>query len=159
MRRHKSLAQRLMNLALLSPKRSCWIFSGWRLPNGYGHMVGTGRGSGTLLAHRAAWIAFNGPIPEGMWVLHKCDVRACINPDHLFLGTAQDNSDDMKRKGRHRAISYPGEKNPHSKLTEEQARIIKSGTKSIRQYAREFGVGVSTVQQCKSGLTWKHVSL
>lgn len=55
-------------------------------------------------AHRVAWIIKNGPIKDGMYVLHKCDSRMCCNPDHLFLGTHQDNMDDMKRKGRSKLI-------------------------------------------------------
>ena len=63
-------------------------------PNGY---IPTRKG----YAHRLAWAAANGPVPDGMCVLHSCDVRACINPKHLFLGTNKDNTQDMVTKGRH----------------------------------------------------------
>lgn len=65
--------------------------------NGYGRAYFGGR---LLGAHRVRWMLERGPIPEGLFVLHRCDVRCCVNLDHLFLGTHQDNMDDMKRKGR-----------------------------------------------------------
>jgi hypothetical protein len=157
MRKHKSLRERLLGLTIFRLGTECWLFVGWRLPNGYGHIGSTGRGKKTLLAHRASWIAFNGPIPSGLQVLHRCDVRACINPDHLFLGTPKDNMDDMDAKGRRRTPSHNGEKNPFSKLTEEQAKTIRYGSKTAAEYAKEFGVAKITAQQCRRGHSWKHI--
>ena len=81
----------------------CWHWCGVRISGGYGRMTYKGR---SQVAHRLAWIAWNGPIPEGMYVLHRCDNRACVNPDHLWLGTYSDNLKDCWAKGRH-----PGRRN------------------------------------------------
>lgn len=81
------------------PEAGCWIWMGCiNKQTGYGDLTYQYR---RLSAHRAAWEAFNGPIPEGMHVLHRCDVRACCNPHHLFLGTNNGNIADSMRKGRH----------------------------------------------------------
>lgn len=81
---------------------SCWVWlrsrSGGRM--GYGRVQFRGR---LEVAHRVAWTLAIGPIPEGLFVLHKCDNPPCVRPDHLFLGTAQDNSRDRDEKGRHRS--------------------------------------------------------
>ena len=152
------LADRLERLSIRCPMSGCWIFMGWLLPHGYGHIGRGGRARGTLLAHRAAWIAHRGEIPAGKCVLHRCDVRCCVNPEHLFLGTLQDNTNDMMAKGRHRIGPRYGEKNAFSRLTDEAARLIKFGPKSAAAYARQFGIGISTAQQCRQGRTWKHIT-
>lgn len=75
---------------------SCWIFNSI-FSNGYGCFRFKNK---SYRAHRIMWVLKNGKIPYGMYVLHKCDVKNCVNPDHLFLGTAQDNIDDCISKGR-----------------------------------------------------------
>ena len=75
----------------------CWPWIGSRQVNGYGHVRSQNR---SLYAHRVAWTLANGPIPPGLWVLHRCDNPPCVNPSHLFLGTARDNTLDSIAKGR-----------------------------------------------------------
>lgn len=76
----------------------CWLFIGGRNNSGYGSVWYRSEAHG---AHRVSWKLHRGPIPDGLWVLHKCDVRACCNPAHLWLGTPQDNVQDAIAKGRH----------------------------------------------------------
>lgn len=84
------------------PEAGCWIWTGSVMKNGYGHFqVGKSRKTHKLApAHRVSYELNIGSIPEGMCVLHKCDVPACVNPYHLFLGTYKDNAMDMAAKGR-----------------------------------------------------------
>jgi hypothetical protein len=88
---------RLKRGVAINPQSGCWEFS-QRSTKGYGLIRFGGRKRG---AHRLSYETWVGPIPDGLFVLHRCDNRRCINPDHLFLGTARDNAVDMVRKGRH----------------------------------------------------------
>ena len=109
----------------------CWNWTASRIQGGYGWFSIDYRG---WLAHRVAWTLTNGPIPEGMCVLHDCDNPACCNPLHLFPGTLQDNVDDMVRKGRQTNL----------KLTGMQVlricRRYKAGGVTYRELAAEYGI-------------------
>jgi hypothetical protein len=89
------------------PNSGCWLWEGSQNGNGYGHIGLGGTGGGNGLVHRLMWELHNGTVPDGLWVLHRCDVRACCNPDHLFLGTPLDNMQDMHAKGRGRIETGP----------------------------------------------------
>lgn len=83
---------------VVDPERGCWLFQGFLHPKtGYGDSCYRGE---KMMAHRAMYIAAKGPIPEGMFILHSCDVRNCINPDHLRIGTISENKQDELQRGR-----------------------------------------------------------
>lgn len=105
-------------------------------------------------AHRRAWIAKHGPIPPGKHVLHRCDVRSCINPAHLFLGTQKTNMADMTTKGRRAA----GRSHGNAKLDENAIRAIRAAVGSCRSIGATFGIGAMTVSRIRRREAWQHVS-
>lgn len=139
----------------------CWEFTGFRLPKKYGKIQGYSRGK-IELAHRFSWMLHFGPIPAGMNVCHRCDNPPCVNPNHLFLGTASDNQQDSMRKGRkHVNATLPatrGERHWKNKLTLEQVRIIKSRASEPRTVlGREFGVRRQYISNIICGRKWAWV--
>ena len=106
--------------------------------------------------HRAMWEAVHGPLPSHLYVCHKCDNRRCVNIEHLFVGTLQENLADMRRKGRH----VKGERVGGAKLSEDQVAQIRSRYKAgetQRALAAEFGMHQSSLSLLISGKNWKHV--
>ena len=89
------------------PNTGCYLWAGAGTPTGYGYFQFGGRRGSTLGAHRFAYLAEHGEIPDGLDVLHRCDVPCCVNVEHLFLGTHGDNMRDMASKGRHRLNNRP----------------------------------------------------
>lgn len=107
-------------------------------------------GDYTWAAHRFSWLYYKGEIPEGMLVCHKCDVPACVNVKHLFLGSHADNTRDMIEKGRH-----GGANKRNRKLTGEQVAIVRTDrTKDYRGWAKAFDVTPSAIHAAMYGRTW-----
>lgn len=133
----------------------CWIWTGFIMDNGYGKCNSLPE----VLTHRYAWLITNGSIPDGLDVLHKCDNRMCVNPDHLFVGTHQDNMDDKITKGN----QVRGETCVQHKVTEEQVREIRRRYKRYSHkhgsgaLAREFGIGEVEVWRIVMLKRWEHV--
>lgn len=134
----------------------CLLWQGALDRKGYGHFRKT-RQRVQVLAHRYAWEAANGPIPDGLLVCHKCDVPRCVNVEHLFLGTAKDNIHDMLRKGRGRAGDKPGEESGSAKLTNEQVLAIRASAEISRIVAARYGVALQTIYAIRKRKTWKHI--
>ena len=141
----------------------CWVWQNYTDRYGIIRM-----GKRTKKAHRVSWVAFKGPIPAGMKVLHRCDNPPCVNPDHLFLGTQADNVADCVRKGRlvvprcpiHRKArgdsngmrTHPGclagERNGRSKISDEDRREIvarRQAGEQRRRLAAEYGLNESQI--------------
>jgi hypothetical protein len=138
---------------------ACWTWTGAVTSKWHYGCFQTGDGR-VLGAHKVAWLLTNGDT-DGLCVLHRCDNRVCVNPAHLFLGTKQDNWDDMDSKGRYIGR---GATSVHAKLTEEQARYIKATYRKTgprrgngSELARQFGVTPTVVHAIGRGDTWKHL--
>jgi hypothetical protein len=137
----------------------CWIWKGANenKRGGYGLFWLSGD---HRRASRVAYEIYIGPIPAGLHVCHHCDNPPCVNPAHLFAGTAADNMRDCIAKGRHRNGPSPGETNGLATLTDAQARRIKDALATGergRTLARLFGVSDSIVSDIKRGKTWTHL--
>lgn len=131
----------------------CWLWKASIYKNGYGHYFSNKK---DVYAHRYSYSQFFGEIPDGMLVLHKCDVRNCVNPDHLFLGTHRDNSIDMYSKGRGNDRNIPfgddhwsrrkpelvarGEKNATSKLSDIEVYEIRNSYHKGTNIKNEFSM-------------------
>ena len=130
----------------------CWLWMASKNPRGYGHFYYDGR---PVSAHRYSWIIHCHPISSDQHVLHRCDVRNCVNPDHLFLGDQHSNVLDMHAKGR--AASKKGELHGRSKLTAEQIEEIRNDPRSQSQIAKDYGLGQSHVSRIRRRENWTHV--
>lgn len=138
----------------------CWLWRGCRTSDGYGRAhAGEFRtaGSKTALAHRLSWLLHNSDIPDGQYVCHRCDVRPCVNPDHLFLGTAKDNTQDCIAKGRARRGRLRGQEHGRARLTEKDAREVLASKDSDQALADRFGVNKTTIYSIRVGRNWKHL--
>lgn len=113
--------------------------------------VRAGRGK---YAHRLAYEQAHGPIPEGMEVRHRCDTPPCVNPEHLEVGTHAENMADKTRRGK----DPVGERNPMVKLSEADARAIRSSGESGPVLAARYGVTRTTINRIKKGTQWRHLS-
>jgi hypothetical protein len=127
----------------------CLLWKG-PLHNGYGRISLCGENVST---HRLMFTLLNGPIPDDLFVCHKCDDPRCINPEHLFLGTPADNSTDMVVKGR----SPRGRRNANARLSDDVVREIRASKDSLSVLGRKYGVSPSTISNARRGDRWRHV--
>lgn len=143
------------------PEAGCWIWMGAVSPiNGYARICvppafRTAK-SKVMNAHRYSWLIFRGPISTGLHVCHRCDLRCCVNPNHMFLGTAGDNIRDCFSKGRGNPGRMLGETNPSAKLTAEEVQEIRNSTDITANLARKHNVTWATVKAARTGVTWQH---
>jgi hypothetical protein len=182
------IIERLLSRVKVNEETGCWEWQGARSNVGYGKMTVVCSGKKTnKLTHRLSYEQFRGEIPAGMCVLHRCDVPYCINPDHLFLGTYEDNSRDMRNKGReasgdrngarlhpeqmtrgdkHWSRLHPervrrGERHCQAKLSENDVLTIRRRWSregaTMKRMSKEYGVTDVTIGNVISRKTWKHV--
>jgi len=131
---------------------NCWNVISHK-PNKKGYIPIRVYGHGVKQMHRFVFESFYGPIENNLHVLHKCDNRKCINPEHLFLGSNYDNVQDRNTKNR----QAKGEKNGRSKLNTAQVKIIRNTYRDTKRLAAQFGVCERTIQDARVGKNWKHI--
>lgn len=152
---HKNIPRRFWSkVDMASTPYGCWEWMAARSKSGYGKFR---LPTADMWAHRMAWELTYGPIPGDQIICHKCDNPACCRPDHLFIGTHQDNATDRENKGRGRYLI--GEQNGGSKVTEHDvAAIRKYRTIPNELWAIELGVSAKSVKLIRDGKTWKHLT-
>lgn len=148
----RAVMDRLVDKLLLGD--GCWEWTGAKSRKGYGNILGPRRK--IISTHRAAWEVWNGPIPSGAWILHRCDNPSCCRPDHLFLGDAMINNVDMRVKGR----DTRGSAHPKSKLTESDVIAIRQAVANGAEQqglAKQYGVSKGVLGRIVHRQDWRHV--
>jgi|SRR5208282_2816987 len=151
--------QKFLESVAMIPEAGCWIWLKAVNHSGYGIVGYLGA---SKLAHRVSWMLFRGNIPDGLGVLHRCDVPPCVNPHHLFLGSRSSNSQDAANKGRLHCQKRPDLWARHckTKLTDDDIRGIRhwlSCGVERKRIAAHFGVNPSTINQIGRGDIWSSV--
>lgn len=153
--RELSISERMERYGWTVTDSGCWEFNG-PLRNGYGQISVPGNRS--EIASRAAYMAWVGPIEDGLYVCHKCDNPPCINPAHLFLGTHDENVQDSVSKKRHQY----GTRQWLAKLTDDEALAVRemyaTGRYTQKQVGQVFGIGQTAVSAIVRRVNWKHVA-
>lgn len=146
-RTNRPVEERFAEKYVPEPNSGCWLWTACCGPTGYGRMSDANdRVTG---AHRLSWRIHFGEIPDGMCVLHKCDVRCCVNPQHLFLGTQADNVADMRAKSR--GSQLRGDQHPRTKLSDAGVVIIRKSKESNVALAARFGISASRICTIRKG--------
>jgi len=147
----KPVIDTILERITIDESTGCWLWTGSKNQLGYGMIQRRNKEVGilNLSAHRASYEHHKGPIPDGMKVCHTCDVRHCVNPAHLWLGTQADNMQDMQDKGRQR---YGGTLGYHRPTTFPEAKLIEiaNDNRPPAELAAEHGVTVSTVYRWRA---------
>jgi len=141
---------------IMEPNSGCWLWAGACFQEtGYGQIKINGKKIGT---HRFSWLIHRGPIPSGMLVCHHCDTPPCVNPEHLFLGTVKDNSQDcIKKDRRPKTTIVKGENHPRAKLTSQQVMEIRASGLTCAVLSGLYGVDDSVVARIRTREAWKHL--
>lgn len=149
-----TLAQRLARYTAPPDANGCKLWTGAKDSHGYGQMSWQGS---HRLVHRLAWIVWNGPIKDGMFICHECDVPACVNADHLWVGPHVANMADMVSKGRARSSNLKGEAHGCAKITNDNVMDIRASTQSQRAIAKQYGVSQTLVGFIRRREIWRHI--
>lgn len=148
--------ERFLQRIDINTPNGCWLWTAGRFDKGYGAFRVNGK---QLKAHRWAYEHYIGPIPAGQLVCHSCDVPACVNPDHLFIGSHDDNMRDMTAKGRCNPIR--GSRSRLARLTEEEVRAIRALADTgvyQREIGERYGISQGAVSMILAGRRWAEVA-
>lgn len=142
----------------------CWEWMAYKNKEGYGKFKVGGKKGTAVGAHRIAFELTNGLIKqeEGkprILVCHKCDNPPCCNPNHLFLGTDQDNVNDREKKGRNKIPMLKGADHGNAKLTEDQVRTIFHSNLKGKQLSKIFKVSQGLISSIRHRSCWKHLEM
>lgn len=148
----QSLIERFIEQYIPVTESGCWLWTGAKARGDYGVI---NKDNKLVRAHRVSYMLFKGKIPDGLMVLHKCDIPDCVNPEHLFLGTAMDNTHDMIKKGRQSVMK--GENHYKSILNRDDIKIIRNSHKKVKELAEEYGVAPGTIYNVLQRKTWSHI--
>ena len=146
-----TIAERFEHYNLPEPNSGCWLWIGTYDHWGYGVL---NVGPKKRKAHQISHELFKGP-SRGLHVLHQCDLPCCVNPDHLYLGTDQDNANDRVRRGRQ--PDHVGTTNPNAVLTEKQVLAIRTDSRPQQAVANDYSISIHSVSAIKRRLNWKHL--
>jgi len=136
------------------PESGCWLWTGaMRGEGNYGAIAIDGK---TFGAHRLSYLLHKGEIPEGMQVQHHCDVKECVNPDHLYVGTQKENMADMRRRSRSGYTGSKGESHPSCKITEEIVREIRASSLLQKELCKKYGLRQSQISRIINNQSWRH---
>jgi hypothetical protein len=157
-----SVQERFDQHYIPEPNSGCFLWTSGVNKKGYGKFSLRVKGEELeQYAHRMSWKIHHGDIPHESWVLHKCDMPCCVNPDHLYLGTHLDNMRDRSRRGRvprTHQIGLKGSENGSSKLTEGQVATIRFSNLKSSDLAKEFQVTHYHINKIRRGAAWRHLS-
>jgi len=146
----QSISDRLLEAVMVDPNSGCWLWTKSLSEFGYGQISVSGK---TTIASRASYRCFVGDIPRGILVLHKCDTRACIRPDHLYLGTIVENTRDKLVRNR----TAQGANHGMAKLTVSDVIAIRNASETSEVVAQRYGIGAAAVRLVRARKTWRHV--
>lgn len=144
----KSPYERFMAKVVRIPIAGCWLWEGAADDKGYGRFSYLGK---PVLAHRWIYETLRDDIPDGMFLCHSCDVPACVNPAHMFVGTQKENMADAVSKRRVSA----GEHRPLAVLTRQAVNDIRASDEPRRLLASRYGVHEMTIGKIQRGERWK----
>jgi len=136
---------------------ACWVWNGAKDTRGYGVLYTGSNPQNRYLAHRLSYHLHKGKFPKESCVLHTCDNRPCVNPEHLFLGTIADNNRDRDKKGR--LVCAKGEKHGEAKLKREEVLLLRKIAKVVtcRTLGAIFRISHSQAWRIHRGINWTHL--
>jgi len=153
------LKEKIINRSYPEPNTGCWLWGDSLNAFGYGILKASKIHKNMVTAHRVSYWVNKNPFDLSMHVLHKCDNPCCVNPDHLYLGTHQDNMNDRTKRNRTNRIAPKGSKCGASKLTEKDIKSIRIMACAFNQsqIADTYNVSQTTIHYILTRKTWKHI--